>query len=128
MRTAVTCVGSLTMFESEFQPSPELFIHGHVYEACLQEHQHGAEKLGDGTVWPVALVKEHVTDHHANGAPGGSLTPSGCCNPTNSSILELLAGKNQSLLIGRDSFPVLDLGFDAVGGVRRLDVQGDRLA
>ena len=113
MRTAVTCVGSLTMFESEFQPSPELFIHGHVYEACLQEHQHGAENL---------------TDHHANGAPGGSLTPSGCCNPTNSSILELLAGKNQSLLIGRDSFPVLDLGFDAVGGVRRLDVQGDRLA
>ncbi len=39
-------------------------------------------KTRDGTVWPVPLAKEPVTDHRANGAPGGALTPSGCCNPT----------------------------------------------
>jgi len=34
-----------------------------------------------------------------------------------SAILELLSGENQSLLIGRDSFLVLDLGLDVVDGV-----------
>merc|ERR1719195_2391643 len=40
-------------------------------------------------------------------------------------ILELLSGENQSLLIRRDSFLVLDLGLHVGDGVRRLHIQGD---
>ena len=62
-------------------------------------------------------------------------------------ILELLAGEDQALLVGRDAasidrqstFPsprrhrcspllVLDLGLDVVNGVRGLDLEGDGLA
>merc|ERR1719195_226527 len=43
-------------------------------------------------------------------------------------ILELLSGENQSLLIRRDSFLVLDLGLHVGDGVRRLHIQGDDLA
>ena len=43
-------------------------------------------------------------------------------------VLELLAGKDETLLIGRDALLVLDLGLDVVDGVGRLDVEGDGLA
>ena len=43
-------------------------------------------------------------------------------------VLELLAGKDESLLIGRDALLVLNLGLDVVDRVRRLDVEGDGLA
>ena len=43
-------------------------------------------------------------------------------------ILELLTSKDQTLLIRRDSFLVLDLGLDVVNGIRRLDVKSDGLA
>ena len=43
-------------------------------------------------------------------------------------VLELLAGKDETLLIGRDALLVLDLGLDDVDGVGRLDVEGDGLA
>ena len=43
-------------------------------------------------------------------------------------ILELLSGKDKTLLIGGDSFLVLDLGLDVVDGVGRLHLEGDRLA
>jgi hypothetical protein len=42
-------------------------------------------------------------------------------------VLELLSGENQSLLIRRDSFLVLDLGLDVVDGVRWLDIERDGL-
>jgi hypothetical protein len=42
-----------------------------------------------------------------------------------SAILELFTGKDESLLVGRDTFLVLDLGFDIVDRVGRLDLQGD---
>ena len=42
-------------------------------------------------------------------------------------VLQLLAGKDESLLIGRDPFFVLDLGLDIVDRVRGLDLEGDRL-
>jgi len=42
-------------------------------------------------------------------------------------ILKLLAGKDQPLLIWRDSFLVLDLCFDILNGVARLNLQGDGL-
>jgi hypothetical protein len=43
-------------------------------------------------------------------------------------ILELLAGKNESLLIGGDALLVLDLGLDILNSVRRLNIEGDGLA
>ena len=40
-------------------------------------------------------------------------------------VLELLAGKDEALLVGRDALLVLDLGLDVVDRVRRLDLKGD---
>merc|ERR1712203_1246070 len=44
-----------------------------------------------------------------------------------SSVLELLASEDQSLLIWGNSFLVLDLGLDVLNGVRGLDLEGDGL-
>jgi len=44
-----------------------------------------------------------------------------------SSIFKLLAGKDQPLLIGRNAFFVLNLGFDVLDGVAWLDLQSDGL-
>merc|ERR1712119_49169 len=44
-----------------------------------------------------------------------------------SSILQLLAGEDQSLLIWGDSLLVLDLGLDVLNGVRGLHLEGDGL-
>jgi len=43
-------------------------------------------------------------------------------------IFQLLSGKDQSLLIGRNSLLVLDLGLYVVDRVRGLDFQGDGLS
>ena len=45
-----------------------------------------------------------------------------------SSVLELLTSEDESLLVGRDTLLVLDLGLDVLDGVRWLDVEGDGLA
>ena len=37
-------------------------------------------------------------------------------------------GEDEALLVGRNALLVLDLGFDVVDGVRRLDLERDRLA
>ena len=42
-------------------------------------------------------------------------------------ILELLSGKDKTLLIRGDSFLVLDLGLDVVNGVAWLDIKSDGL-
>jgi len=42
-------------------------------------------------------------------------------------ILKLLSGENESLLVGWDTFLVLDLGLDILNGVRWLDFEGDSL-
>ena len=42
-----------------------------------------------------------------------------------SAIFQLLACKDQSLLIGRDSFLILDLGLYILDGVARFNLQGD---
>ena len=42
-------------------------------------------------------------------------------------VLELLAGEDESLLIGRDAFLVLDLGLDGLDGVSALHLEGDGL-
>lgn len=44
------------------------------------------------------------------------------------SIFELLAGENQTLLVGGDAFFVLDFGFDVVDRVGGLDFEGDGFA
>ena len=44
-----------------------------------------------------------------------------------STILELLSGEDESLLIGRDALLVLDLSLDVLNGVRRLNVKGNSL-
>ena len=44
-----------------------------------------------------------------------------------SSILELLSSEDESLLIGRDTFLVLDLGLHIVDGVGWLDLKSDGL-
>jgi len=43
-------------------------------------------------------------------------------------ILELFAGKDETLLIGWDALLVLNLGFDVVDRVGRLNLEGDSLA
>merc|ERR1711929_64914 len=45
-----------------------------------------------------------------------------------SSILELLASEDQSLLIWWNAFLVLDLGLDVLDGIRGFDLEGDGLA
>jgi hypothetical protein len=43
-------------------------------------------------------------------------------------ILELLSGKDETLLVRWDTLLVLDLRLDVVDGVRGLDLEGDGLA
>ena len=43
-------------------------------------------------------------------------------------VLELLAGEDETLLVGGNALLVLDLGLDVVNGVRGLDIEGDGLA
>ena len=43
-------------------------------------------------------------------------------------VLELLASKDEALLIGRDPLLVLNLRLDVVDGVGRLHLEGDGLA
>merc|ERR1712038_1743875 len=45
-----------------------------------------------------------------------------------SSILQLLASKDQPLLVWRNALLVLNLGLDILNGVRRLHLQSDSLA
>jgi hypothetical protein len=43
-------------------------------------------------------------------------------------VLKLLTSKDETLLIGRNAFLVLDLGLDVVDGIAGLDLKGDGLA
>ncbi len=43
-------------------------------------------------------------------------------------IFQLLASKDQTLLVRRDAFLILDLGFHVLNGVAGLHLQGDGLA
>ena len=45
-----------------------------------------------------------------------------------SAIFELLSSENESLLVGRDAFLVLDLSLHVLDGVVGFDVQGDGLS
>ena len=75
------------------------------------------------------------------------MTPSGCCCGEGSkrvqrgqtgkgdllvaqgtTVFELLAGEDETLLIGGDALLVLDLGLDIIDGVRGLNLEGDSLS
>ena len=43
-------------------------------------------------------------------------------------VFELLASEDETLLVGWDSFFVLDLGLDIIDSVRGLDLEGDGLS
>ena len=43
-------------------------------------------------------------------------------------VLELLASEDESLLVRRNAFLILNLGLDVVDGVRWLDIESDGLA
>ena len=43
------------------------------------------------------------------------------------SVLQLLASEDQTLLVRGDSLLILDLGLDALDSIRALDLQGDGL-
>jgi hypothetical protein len=43
-------------------------------------------------------------------------------------ILKLLAGEDQTLLVGRDALLILDLWLDIIDGVARLDLESDGLS
>jgi hypothetical protein len=45
-----------------------------------------------------------------------------------SSVFKLLSSEDESLLIGRDSFLVLNLGLDIFNGVSGLDIKSDGLS
>ncbi|KAJ7105997.1 hypothetical protein C8R44DRAFT_987542 [Mycena epipterygia] len=47
---------------------------------------------------------------------------------TSTAVLELLAGKDEALLVGRDPLLVLDLGLHVINCVGALDLERDRLA
>jgi len=43
-------------------------------------------------------------------------------------VLELLTGEDEALLVGRDTFLILDFGLDVLDRVGRFDFERDRLA
>lgn len=43
-------------------------------------------------------------------------------------IFQLLSGKNQALLVWRDTLLILDFSFHVINRVRRLDFERDRLS
>lgn len=45
-----------------------------------------------------------------------------------SAILKLLSGKDQALLVRRDTLLILNLRLDIVDGIRRLDLKGNGLS
>jgi len=45
-----------------------------------------------------------------------------------SSVFELFSGKDESLLIWRDTFFILDFGFDIFNWVRRFNIKSDGLS
>ena len=45
-----------------------------------------------------------------------------------SAVLKLLSSEDESLLIGRNTFPVLDLSLDVLNGVRGLDIESNGLS
>ena len=68
----------------------------------------------------------HTTTETENQVKGGLLLD--VVVTKGAAILELFAGKDETLLVWRDTFLVLNLGLHVVNGVARLNFKGDGLA
>ncbi len=93
-------------------------------------HNWGAESGdGDDTVrrqrWEWWQITN--THHHGDEGQGEAWTHSECCGREGASILQLLSGKNQTLLVKWVTLLVLNLGFHVIDGVLRLDLQRNGL-
>jgi hypothetical protein len=73
-------------------------------------------------VLPVKFSRKSAS-RHEDGGQGEESTPSGFVIRKSAAVLELLAGEDEALLVGRDPFLILDLRLDVVDRVRRLDLR-----
>ena len=68
----------------------------------------------------VLLVERFHQGLNASATPTSACSPFGCCGATASTIFELLSIEDQTLLVRRDAFLVLDLGFHLVDRVGQV--------
>jgi len=81
---------------------------------------------GDGLAGEGLHKNLHTTTEAENQVKGGLLLD--VVVSEGATVLQLLASKNQALLVRGNALLVLDLSLDVVNGVRGLDLQGDGLA
>jgi hypothetical protein len=86
----------------------------------------GLNVQGDGLAGEGLHEDLHATTESEDQVEGGLLLD--VVVRKSATILELLASKDESLLIGRNTFLVLDLSLDVFDGVRRLNIESDGLA
>jgi hypothetical protein len=81
---------------------------------------------GDGLAGQSLDKDLHTTTEPEHQVEGGLLLD--VVVSEGAAVLELLASKDEALLVRGDAFLVLDLGLDVVNGVRGLNLEGDGLA
>jgi len=86
----------------------------------------GLNVQGDGLACEGLHENLHSTSKSQDEVKGGFLLD--IVVTKSSTILKLLASENESLLVGRDTLFILDLGLDIVNGVTGLDIQSDGLS
>ena len=86
----------------------------------------GLDVQGDGLASEGLHEDLHTTAESKDQVKGGLLL--NVVVRKSAAILKLLAGKNESLLVGRDALLVLDLGLHILNGVGGLNIKGDGLA
>jgi len=85
----------------------------------------GLNIQGDGLTGQGLDEDLHTSTETKHQVKGGLLLDVVVAKST--SVLELFSSEDQTLLIRRDAFLVLDLSLDVVDGVRGLNIQGDGL-
>ena len=83
----------------------------------------GLDLKGDGLAGEGLDEDLHTTAESQDEVKGGLLL--NVVVRESAAVFELLAGEDEALLIGRDAFLILDLGFDVIDGVGGLDLKGD---
>ena len=86
----------------------------------------GLDLEGDGLAGKSLDEDLHTTSETEHQVEGGLLLD--VVIRKSAAVLELLAGEDEALLIGRNALLVLDLGLDIVDGVGGLNLEGDGLA
>ena len=80
---------------------------------------------GDGLAGKSLDEDLHTTSETEHQVEGGLLLD--VVIRKSAAVLELLAGEDEALLVGRNALLVLDLGLHVVNGVGRLDLESDSL-